>query len=150
MDKEGIGGIFGGLLGGLTTATAPMLTAILKSVSSGVLGLATKMLPNLLNTVMDVLGDNIQFIAGAAFQVTMGLLDALLGLFSPLIKIAVDFLEPFTELVNPLLKALLPIVEPIYNALLEILAPITEPMSDWLVTFVERADPSIFDVPKVI
>lgn len=84
----------------------------------------------------------------AVFRIILWFIDFLLQFFSPLIKLIACFLEPVSVFANPFMKISLPIIEPIYQGLLKIIDPLTDPLSKKMVDFVERADPSIFEVSE--
>jgi len=84
----------------------------------------------------------------AVFRIIMWLMGSLLQFFSPLIKPVACFLGPVSIFANPLMKISLPIIEPVYQGLLKIIDPLTDPLSKKMVDFVERADPSIFEVSE--
>jgi uncharacterized membrane protein required for colicin V production len=108
--------------------------------------LARKMVSGILDRVVGALSS---VLLGPVFKRVMDGLDGLLNSLSPLIRRIVDFLEPFTDLASPLLTALIPRIKTaymIYNPLMDGLDRIAAPLGRVLRSFVERADPSIFEV----
>jgi flavin-dependent dehydrogenase len=83
-----------------------------------------------------------------AFKRSLESLDRVLERFSSPIKRAAAFVAPASVVANPVMKALLPILEPVYLVLVRILEPVTDPLSNKLIDFVNRADPSMFDSPR--
>ncbi len=61
-------------------------------------------------------------------------------------KILKPIMIPLSNSINTFLKGFLRIFEPIYFALLKLTKPITDKMSNKLIDFVDKANPSIFEV----
>lgn len=137
-EETNLGKTLGNILGGLTGSTTPMLGRLIE--------LARKMVSGILDRVVGALSS---VLLGPVFKRVMDGLDGLLNSLSPLIRRIVDFLEPFTDLASPLLTALFPRIKTaymIYNPLMDGLDRIAAPLGRVLRSFVEGADPSIFEV----
>ena len=88
----------------------------------------------------------LQFFGPLIIRTILRTVDSLLQFFAPLIRSVARFLEPVSIFANPLLKIFLPIYEGLLKIIEPIIDPLTDPLSKKMVGFVERADPSIFEV----
>jgi hypothetical protein len=66
--------------------------------------------------------------------------------FRKMKKILKPIMVPLSHSINTFLKGFLPIFEPIYFALLKLTRPIRAKMGNKLIDFVDKANPSIFEV----
>ncbi len=85
--------------------------------------------------------------AQAAFRALLRGLDLVLRAAGPLVRTAARIMEPLASLANPAMRLLLPAVEALVRGLVR-LEPVTAPLSEKVVDFIRRADPSIFDPPR--
>jgi flavin-dependent dehydrogenase len=86
-------------------------------------------------------------VAQAAFRLTLGCADLVLGGLAPLLRIAAALAEPLSGLANPAMKMLLPLIEVMMRGLVK-LEPRTDALTSRIIRFVRRADPRTFDAPR--
>ncbi len=79
--------------------------------------------------------------------VALWILDAVLRLSSPLLKIAARLMEPLAGAVNPVLKGLGPLVELILRAVIK-MEPVFRPLTHIMIRSVTGANPALYDVPR--
>ncbi|UCC59597.1 MAG: hypothetical protein JSV02_07540, partial [Dehalococcoidia bacterium] len=79
--------------------------------------------------------------------VALWILDAVLRLSSPLLKIAARLMEPLAGAVNPVLKGLGPLVELILRAVIK-MEPVFRPLTHIMIRSVTKANPALYDVPR--
>ncbi|UCG82300.1 MAG: NAD(P)/FAD-dependent oxidoreductase [Dehalococcoidia bacterium] len=79
--------------------------------------------------------------------VALWILDAVLRLSSPLLKIAARLMEPLAGAVNPVLKGLGPLVELILRAVIK-MEPVFRPLTHIMIRSVTGANPALYNVPR--
>jgi hypothetical protein len=84
---------------------------------------------------------------GRAFAVITRVLDILLFVFDPIVRMLALLAIPLSWLANLSARISLPVLEPIYAGLLSATEGVSDRVSKRLVAFTSGADPSVFDAP---
>ncbi len=82
----------------------------------------------------------------AVFKILVGGQDLILKILAPIIKLLAIPAFYLSIIANPAMKILLPVMRPVYKILRVPLSPLGNWLSDKVVRFVDRADPSLFEV----
>lgn len=148
-------------LGGFTHMSTPLMKAILRSLQENPAVLSSwirmyfRYFYNWLHERYDYsegkpapdrAGVREPVVAQFIFKAGLRGLDTFLRAGGPLIRAAAHLLEPLSILANPVMKALLPLVEALVRGMVR-LEPLLQPVSDRVIDFIRRADPSTFDQP---
>jgi hypothetical protein len=82
---------------------------------------------------------------GLRLKSFLRLMDLILFVFSPLIRLVAGLLEPLAGKANPVMRFLFPIIAPVYLKFIKRWDAALEPLSNRLVNAIVASDPSIFD-----
>ncbi|MFH2064402.1 MAG: NAD(P)/FAD-dependent oxidoreductase [Pseudomonadota bacterium] len=82
---------------------------------------------------------------GIRLKSCLRLMDLILFVFSPLIRLVAGLLEPLAGTANPVMRFLFPIVAPVYLKFIKRWDAALEPLSARLVNAIVASDPSIFN-----